>query len=151
MHIIAGEHNLTITKQTVHRDNGVGLILKMELARDSISIADLETIVQDIGENALEIVVYNDENEKVQILSGFHCEPNIIAKGSTYTVEFINASENTYQLGRQKQMIENLEKLAALQEELNSVQVAAIDSILLEVIPSVVSEAVAQAVASMKN
>lgn len=156
MHIIAGEHNLTITKQTVYRDNGVGLILEMEVARDSIAIGDLETIVQDIADNAFGIEVFNDEGEKVQILSGFHCEPNIIAKGATYTVEFINASENTYQIGRQQLRIEDLEKEAVVQsersaalEEISAVQVGAIESILLEVIPSTINEAVAQAMANM--
>jgi len=112
MHIIAGDNNLTITKQNVHRDNGVGLILKIEVARESIAIGDLEAIVQDIADNAHEITVYNDNNEKVAILSGFHCEPAIYVKGGVYMVELIDASENAFQLGRHKLMLENLENAA---------------------------------------
>lgn len=110
MYIIAGENQLTITKQNVHRDNGVGLILNIEVARDSIAIGELETIVNDITANAYEITVYDDNDEKIAILSGFHCEPSIIAKGDAYKVELIDASENAFQIGRHKFMIENLER-----------------------------------------
>lgn len=156
MYITAGNNTLNITNQHVYRDSGVGLILKIEIARDSISIGDLETIVRDIGDNALEITVYNDNDEKVQILSGFYCEPNIIAKGSTYTVEFINESENTFQLGRHKHMIEELEKQMTSHSEqvdylntANEVQSSAIDDILLEVIPSIVTEVTAQVLVAL--
>ena len=151
MYIIAGENKLTISKQTVYRDNGVGLILKIEVARESIAIGDLETIVQDIGDNAREITVYDDNDAKVQILSGFHCEPNISAKGSVYTVEFINASENTFQLGRHKKMIEDLERSAVIHNELLGIQSDALDGILLEVIPSIVAEVTAQVLTTIKN
>lgn len=165
MYIIAGENNLTITKQNVHRDNGVGLILKIEIERDTIAIGDLETIVQDIGENALEITVYNDNDEKIAILSGFHCEPNIYAKGSVYTVEFINASENTFQIGRQKKMIEDLEqhatnqaaaltehaKVINAQSEISINQLDAIDAILTEVFPAAIAEAVNMATEQAVN
>lgn len=117
MHIIAGNNNLQIIRQNVNRDNGVGLILKIEVARESIAIGDLEAIVMDIADNAHEITVYNDSDEKVAVLSGFHCEPNIYAKGSIYTVEFINASENTFQIGRHKLMLENLEGAALAAEQ----------------------------------
>lgn len=152
MHIIAGENNLTIMRQNVHRDNGVGLILKIEVARESIGIAELEAIVQDIAENAHEITVFDDNGEKVAILSGFHCEPNIYAKGGVYTIEFINASENTFQIGRHKLMLENLEGKAEEAEtqvemlgEMSVSQLDAIDSILTEVFPAVVAEAVSLA------
>ena len=111
MYILAGEHNLMITKQDVHRDNGIGLILRIEVARNSITIGDLEAIINDIADNAYQITVYDDNDEKIAILSGFHCEPSIIAKGGVYKVELIDESENTFQLGRQKLMIEQLETL----------------------------------------
>ena len=149
MHIIAGENNLTIMRQNVHRDNGVGLILKIEVARDSVGIADLEAIVQDIADNAREITVFDDNGEKVAILSGFRCEPKIYAAGGVYTVELIDASENTFQLGRHKLMLEKLENKAAAAEtqfealgEMSVSQLDAIDSILTEVFPAVVAEAV---------
>ena len=159
MHIIAGENNLTIMRQNVHRDNGVGLILKIEVARESIRIAELEAIVQDIGDNAHEITVYDDNGEKVAVLSGFHCEPNIYAKGGVYTVEFINASENTFQLGRHKLMLENLEQKAEktkeeMEEQAEVInnqgaalveQMGTIDAILTEVIAEAVTEAVSLA------
>lgn len=146
MHITAGENRVPITKQTVRRDNGIGLILRIEVDRESMSIGDLETIVRDICDNALEITVFNDNDEKTQLLSGFHCEPNILIKGNTYVVEFLNASENTYQIGRQRQMIADMEQTIATQRELitsltkeNDVLTNTIEGILLDVIPSVVS------------
>ena len=156
MKIIAGANNLTITKQDVHRDNGVGLILKMEVARDSITIDALEAIVNDIADNAHEITVYNDNDEKVAILSGFHCEPAIYAKGSVYKVELIDASENTFQIGRHKLMLENLENKATEQEdqvmalgEMSLSQLDAIDTILTEVFPAAVLEAASMAAAQV--
>lgn len=170
MYLIAGENNLTITKQNVHRDNGVGLILNIEVARDSITIGALEAIVNDIADNAYEITVYNDSDEKVAILSGFHCEPAIYVKGSVYKVELIDASENAFQIGRHKLMLENLETAATAaaatltthanainkqgeklteQEgqvttlgEMSVSQLDAIDTILTEVFPAAVAEAV---------
>ena len=149
MYIIAGNNNFTIIRQNVYRDNGVGLILKIDVARDSITIDKLETIVNDIAFNQCDIKVYDDNNEKIAILSGFHCEPNIIAKGGIYTIEFINASENTFQLGRHKLMIETLEKVAQ-EEDLKVLLLAeksvnmldAIDSILTKVLPTAIEEAV---------
>lgn len=115
MYILAGENQLTITKQNVYRDKGIGLILTMEVARDVITFDELETIINDIVNNAYDIAVYNDSDEKTAILSGFHCEPSIVVKGSVYTVELIDASENTFQIGRHKLMIEQLENLTTRQ------------------------------------
>jgi hypothetical protein len=143
MYIIAGDNKLTIANHTVHRDNGVGLILRIEVERESINIGDLETIVNNIADNALTIEVYNDSDEKLHILSGFHCEPNIIAKGGKYIVEFINESENKFQIGRQQKQIEVLEKASETHDEMMTFHTDAIDDILLEVIPSIVAEVTA--------
>ena len=131
--IIAGENQLTVMKYNVRRDNGVGLILSMEIARESISIGDLESVIGNITESLSELEVYNENSEKVAILSGFHCEPAIIAKGDVYKVELIDASENTYQIGRQKLMIQNLEQKAGQQAQYLLKQdenIAALDGVI---------------------
>lgn len=160
MYIIAGEYQLAIIKQNVHRDNGVGLILNLEIARDSIDIGTLETTINDIAANAYEIDVYDDTDTKIAILSGFHCEPSIIAKGNVYKIELIDASENTFQLGRHKLMIQQLEEITTAQNvvitnqneaiisqaEATALQSATIDSMLLEVLPVIIETAVCSAV-----
>lgn len=135
MYIIAGSNQLTITKKNVFRDNGVGLILKMEVPRDSITISDLEAITKDIEANAREIIVYNDSDEKIEVLTGFHFEPYVGIKGSIYTVELINESENTYQIQRLKAKNEELEKTVAAQENTISEQAT-----ILQEQASVISE-----------
>ena len=128
MYIIAGANQLTITKHNVQRDNGIGLVLTLEIARDTIAIGDLETIVNDIGKNAYEITVYNDNDEKVAILPAFECEPSINAKGTAYYVEFINASENSFQIQRQRLMIETLEALTQTQNNALTAHANAIEA-----------------------
>ena len=115
MYILAGTNRLTITKHNEYRDKNVGLILTIEVDKNTIDINEFKTVIDDIVNNALDITVYNDSDEKVAILSGFHCEPSIIIKNGMYKAELINASENTFQLGRQKLMIEALENLTTQQ------------------------------------
>lgn len=114
MYILAGENQLTVAREpNVYRDRGVGLILTLEVIKETITFDALEVIINDIVDNAREIAVYNDNEEKIALLSGFHCEPSIIVKGGVYKVELIDASENTYQIGVQKLMIEQLNQLSA--------------------------------------
>ena len=156
-YILAGDTKVAITSYGVRRhDNKRGLVLTLTTTTDKISLADLDALCEQIRAEKLDILVYNDANELVTTLRGFYhnCIASKDVETGILTAEITNESENTYQIGLLKDRSMHLEDTAMEQAqqvmllgEANFMQMTTIDSLLLEIIPAVIADAVTVAVA----
>lgn len=115
MKIIVGTTELTVSNCYPYRYGSGKLVLKIEIPKEGNSLANLETICEDIKTNASKVEVYNDDGEKEQVFSGFHYNYDLGSRGGQYVIEMENESESNYQIELLKERNAELENANKIQ------------------------------------
>ena len=131
------------------RDKVVGVYAQIEIPTTAISHDDLKALFTD---NQNDLIVTEDESTTTY--SGYAQLDEIREKGGVYTVIQICTSEAMHllnearkQIEEQKETITAQTEQVALLEETSAMQMSTMDSLLLDVIPTVIEDAVKTAVA----
>ena len=146
MNMTIGSTSIEITSCTRKRDTQRGFFLDLVIPKESIGMDELYAILDGNEEN---IIV--DEN----VYIGFKQVGSFALENGAYRVAQVCTSEYEAQLSlaqtkikEQDAVIEQQTATMAVLEEMNMMQLSTIDSLLLEVIPAVITETIAEALAS---
>ena len=131
------------------RDKVVGVYAQIEIPTTAIPHDDLKALFTD---NQHDLIVTEDESTTTY--SGYAQLDEIREKGGVYTVIQICTSETMHLLNEARKQIEEQKKTITAQteqvaflEETSAMQMSTMDSLLLDVIPAVIEDAVKSAVA----
>ena len=151
MNLTIGTTTIEITSCTRRRDTQKGFFLDLVIPKESIGMEALYAL---LSGNTEPIVVVEDDGTENTYL-GFKETGSFALEGDAYHVAQVCTSEYEAQLSlaqtkiaEQDAVIENQNANIMVLEEMNMMQLSTIDSLLLEVIPAVITEAVADALAS---
>ncbi len=150
MKLTIGEKTIGIVSAQPNRDIKFGVYLAIKIPKDNITAAEIETL---FSGNTETIVITNDDETEVSYsgyteLGRYNCEDGY------YNISQICVSEmqhqinmlNTKYVAQEQDISAQAAQVTAL-EETSALHMSAIDSLLLDVIPTVVTEAVTTAVA----
>lgn len=165
MKLSIGNTELTVKNCYALRYQNGKLVLKIEVGQEAIGHDDLKALLKN---NTGDIILTKDD-ESTETFSGFGYTVQILDRDDVYECELECTSESTYQIGRLKMKNEELEKAVTAHgktiteqakviseqteqveslEESSAIQGSTIETILLEVIPSVVEAAIVEALSS---
>ena len=149
MNLSIGNKTLAITGCTRRRDTRRGFFLDIEIPKENIGMDELYALFDGCTEN---IVVIDDEGTE-NVYTGFKTIGSFSLENGVYKVAQVCTSEYEAQLSiAQNRIAEQTNVIAAqaemigLLEEATVEQIATIDSLLLDVIPVVIADAVTAAV-----
>lgn len=146
-----GSTTLEITSCTRRRDTQRGFFLDLVIPKSSIGMDELYALLD--GNTEPIVVVDADGTENTYL--GFKETGSFALEGGAYHVAQICTSEYEAQLSLAQTKIAAQDETIAMQtqqmcvlEEMNMMQLSTIDSLLLEVIPAVIADTIAEALAS---
>ena len=157
MKLTIGENAFEITSAQPCRDLRFGVYLMIKIPKDNITASDIENVF-DGNENTIVItkddestVEYNGYTElgKYECVDGFYNISQICVSEAQHQINQINnkfVSQETINASVQATLKTHADNTVAMNNTIE-MQMASIDSLLLEVIPAVVSDAVTAAVA----
>jgi hypothetical protein len=144
-----GSKSFPITSYTKKRDTKRGFYLDLYIPQESIGMDELFNLLN----NNEETIVITTSDGTENIFKGFKELAAISCEGGVYNVAQVCTSEYEAQLSlaqskiaEQDSVIEQQTATMAVLEEMNMMQLSTIESLLLEVIPTVITETVTIAV-----
>lgn len=144
-----GSVTIEIKHCTRRRDTVKGFFLDLEIPKESIGMNELYTLL----DNNAEPIVVVDEDGTENTYLGFKEIGSFALEGGAYHVAQVCTSEYEAQLSlaqtkiaEQDAVIEAQNNHVASLEEMSVAQLSAIDSILTEVVPTIIELAVMQAI-----
>lgn len=137
MNLTIGTTTIEITSCIRMRDLQRGFYLNIEIPKDNITFAELSELFDGCTES---IIVNGEDGETVY--NGFSLMNSVMLKDGVYHVEQCCVSEVEAQLSLAQKKISEQTELVTVLEETSVMQAATLESILLEVIPAVVSETI---------
>lgn len=145
-----GSTTLEITSCTRKRDTQRGFFLELTIPHASMGMDDLYALLSGNTED----IVVTDEDGTTNVYRGFKETGSFALEGGFYKIAQVCTSEYEAQLSlaqtritEQNAVIENQNANILGLEEMDVMQMTTIDSLLLEVIPTVIADAVTVAVA----
>ncbi len=143
MNLTIGQTTIEITSCTRMRDLQRGFYLNIEIPKDNITFAELS----DLFDGCTESITVNGEDGET-VYNGFSLMNSVMLKDGVYHVEQCCVSEIEAQLSLAQKKIAEQNEAVTMLEETSVMQTATLESLLLEVIPVVIAETVAEALAS---
>lgn len=151
MNLTIGNTNIEILSCTKKRDVKRGFFLDLFIPQASIGMDELFALLNNNEEN----IVITDDEGKVSTYVGFRQLGALSCEDGIYNVAQVCTSEYEAQLSlaqnkiaEQDAIIEAQTEQVAVLEETSAMQMSTLESLLLEVIPAVIADTVAEALAS---
>ena len=151
MNLTIGNTTIEITSCTKRRDVKRGFFLDLYIPQTSIGMDELFNLLNNNEEN----IVITDDDGKVSTYIGFRQLGALACEDGVYNVAQVCTSEYEAQLSlaqnkiaEQDAIIEQQTATMVVLEETSAMQMSTIESLLLEVIPTVIADTVAEALAS---
>lgn len=132
MYILVNEQQIEIKDKKVNRSSSDGrVILTVYIPKQNITADELDVLCDYIKDNEPKIVIYDDDGEKVETLTGFKLKARFARNedGTVWNLIIENRSELEYQYGLLLDRAEALEKLTTDQAAIIERQNATIDSL----------------------
>lgn len=137
MYILVNEQKIEITYKNVQRFNYDGhVLLTVRIPKESMTADQVDQLCDYIKANAPTIEVYDDNDEKVQTLTGFEIKPIFKRSddGLTWELNIENKSEMGFQYGLLLDRAEALEKENAAKDQVIRDQAAAIENLNMQLL-----------------
>lgn len=137
MYILVNEQKIEITYKNVQRFNYDGhVLLTVRIPKESMTADQVDELCDYIKASAPTIEVYDENDEKVQTLTGFEIKPIFKRSedGLTWELNIENKSEMGFQYGLLLDRAEALEKDNAAKDQLIRDQAAAIDNLNMQLL-----------------
>ncbi len=143
MNMTIGNTSIEIVSCVRMRDTKRGFYLDITIPKESIGMEDLYNLLDSCTEN----IVVTDEEGNVSEYVGFKTLGSFACENGEYKVAQICTSEYEAQLSLAQTKIAEQAEYIGMLEETSMMQTATLESLLLEVIPTVITETVTEAVA----